>query len=107
MSYQDHLKTCPYCQKGLPTHKPTIFIKSASSYNKDKKPTIYVKSASAYNKQKKLGELGSIIGGTYASLSPWLQTKGASSEVVTRKPGPIEREVKLKELGKMIKGFVG
>ena len=66
-----------------------------------------MKSASAYNKQKKLGELGSIIRGTYASLSPWLQTKGASSEVVTRKPGPIEREVKLKELGKMIKGFVG
>jgi hypothetical protein len=32
------------------------------------------------------------------------QTKGAS---VVRKPGHIEREIKLKELGKMIKGFVG
>jgi hypothetical protein len=33
------------------------------------------------------------------------QTKGASE--VARKPGPIEREVKLRKLGKTIKGFVG
>jgi hypothetical protein len=99
--YEDHLKSCEYCQKGSPTHnKPTIYIKSASTYSKLSKPTIYVKSASAYNKQKKLGELGSIIRGTsYPSLEPMLQTKGAS-----RKPGPIEREVKLKELGKIIRG---
>jgi hypothetical protein len=30
------------------------------------------------------------------------RTKGASE--VTRKPGPIEREVKLRELGKIIRG---
>jgi hypothetical protein len=47
------------------------------------------------------------FGGLMRVCRLWLQTKGASSEVVTRKPGPIEREVKLKELGKMIKGFVG
>jgi hypothetical protein len=59
-----------------------------------------------HSKHKKLGELGSIIRGTsYADLSPWLQTKGASE--VARKPGPIEREVKLRELGRMIKSFVG
>jgi hypothetical protein len=34
---------------------------------------------------------------------PLFQTKGASE--VARKPGPIEREVKLKELGKMIGGL--
>jgi hypothetical protein len=92
MSYQDHLKTCSYCNKGL------------------LKPTIYVKSASSYNKQKKLTELGAIIKGTsYPSMEPMFLTKGASSSEVAaaraRKPGPIEREVKLRELGKMIKGL--
>jgi hypothetical protein len=73
------------------------------------KPTISVKSASSYGKRKRLGELAAIIKGTsYAGLSPWLRTKGASVSVVRnnpRKPGPIEREVKLKELGKMIRGL--
>ena len=45
MSFQDHLRSCNFCQKGLPTHKPTIYIKSASAYSKELKPTIYVKSA--------------------------------------------------------------
>ena len=109
--YEDHLKTCEHCQKGsqtqTQTHKPTIFIKSASSYSKDKKPTISIKSRSSYNKQKKLSELGAIIKGrSYPSVEPLFQPKGAS-KVAARKPGPIEREVKLKELGKMIKSFVG
>jgi hypothetical protein len=95
--YEDHLKACEYCQKGKGSSKPTISIKSAS-----------------YRKQKKLTELAAIIKGTsYPSLEPIpiFRTKAAS--VVgnniprTRKSGPIEREVKLKELGKMIKGFVG
>ena len=87
--YEDHLKTCEYCQKQ----------KGASSL----KPTIYVRSKSDYSKQKKLSELGAIIRGvSYPSLEPMFQTKGASD--VVRKPGPIEREVKLKELGKMIRG---
>ena len=86
--YEDHLKTCEYCQKQ----------KGASL-----KPTIYVRSKSDYSKQKKLSELGAIIRGvSYPSLEPMFQTKGASD--VVRKPGPIEREVKLKELGKMIRG---
>jgi hypothetical protein len=92
MSYQDHLKTCSYCSKGSQASKPTISIKSASSYNK----------------RKKLAELGAIIKGiSYPNLEsiPMFRTKGASE--VTRKPGPIEREVKLRELGKMIKSFVG
>ena len=45
------------------------------------KPTIYVKSASSYSKQKKLSELSAIIKGiSYPSLEsiPMFQTKGAS-----------------------------
>lgn len=100
--FSDHLKSCEYCQKGLPTHKLTIFIKSASAYRRESRPTIHIKRKSDYDRSKKLLNLGDIIKGTsYASLSPWLQTKGAS---VVRKPGPIEREVKLKALGKMVRG---
>jgi hypothetical protein len=90
--YEDHLKTCEYCQRGLQTQ----------THNK---PTISVKSASSYNRHKKLSELGAIIRGiSYPSLEPipMFRTKGASE--VTRKPGPIEREVKLRELGKIIRG---
>ena len=94
--FEEHLKTCEYCQKGSMTLKPTIFIKSASSYNKDKKPTIFVKSASSYRKERKLTELAAIVKGiSYPPISiPVFRTKGASE--VVRKPGPIEREVKLK-----------
>jgi hypothetical protein len=105
--YEDHLKTCEYCQKGSQTHKPTIFIKSASSYSKALKPTIYVKSASSYNRRRKMGELGAIIKGiSYPSLEsiPMFRTKGASEVARARKLGPIEREVKLKALGKMVRG---
>jgi arsenate reductase-like glutaredoxin family protein len=96
--FSDHLKTCDYCRNkkdSLTQHKPTITIKSASSYSK----------------QKKLSELGAIIKGiSYPSLESMFQTKGASivrnnDNPRPRKPGPIEREVKLKELGKMIKGL--
>ncbi|MGA9296743.1 MAG: hypothetical protein WA326_02330 [Nitrososphaeraceae archaeon] len=89
MSYEDHLKTCSYCRKG------------------SLKPTILIKSASSYNKRKRLAELGAIIKGiSYPGLEsiPMFRTKGASESLVARKPGPIEREVKLRELGKMIRG---
>jgi hypothetical protein len=84
MSYQDHLKTCSYCQK----EKGSLTQASASN----PKPTISIKSASSYRKQKKLSELGAIIKGTSTRLDTMQQTKGAS--VVRnnpRKPGPIER----------------
>jgi hypothetical protein len=90
MSYlENHLKSCDYCR------------------NKYNKPTIRIKSASSYSKHKKLGELGAIIKGiSYPSLEsiPVFQTKGASEVARKPKPGPIEREVKLKALGKMIRG---
>ena len=95
MSYQDHLKTCSYCRDSQP---------------QTRKVTVRIKSASSYTKHKKLGELGAIIKGiSYPGLEsiPMFRTKGASESLVARKPGPIEREVKLRELGKMIKSFVG
>ena len=94
MSFQDHLQSCDYCQKDI-GQKPTIRIKLASS-----KPTIHIRSKPEYIRHKKLGELGSIIRGTsYPSVEPVFQTKGASS-----RPGPIEREIKLRALGKMVRG---
>jgi hypothetical protein len=89
MSYQDHLKTCSYCNGNREPQKPTVRIKAASSYRRE----------------RKLSVLASIIKGiSYPSLEPipMFRTKGASE--VARKPGPIEREVKLKELGKLIRG---
>ena len=38
-------------------------------------------------------------------LGAMFRTKGASEVARKLRPGPIEREVKLKELGKMIKGL--
>ena len=98
--YEDHLKTCEYCQKGSQTHnKPTIFIKSASSYRKALKPTIYVKSASSYYKSRKLLELAAIIKGvSYPSISYVgnanfrTKTKGASSSEVASKKTWANRE---------------
>ena len=107
--YEDHLRSCSYCQKGS-SSKPTIRVKvkSASSYRKaSTKPTIFVKLASSYGTRKKLSELGAIIkGASYPSLEPIFLTKGASSSRnnIIRRPGPIEREVKLKELGKLVRG---
>ena len=64
-----------------------------------------VKSRSSYSKQKKLTELGAIIkGASYPPISIPARTKGASEVAGARKPGPIEREVKLRELGKIIRG---
>ena len=93
--YEDHLKSCSYCQKGSLSSKP--------------KPTISIKSASSYRRQKKLSELGAIIMGTsYPSLEPMFQTKTKGASEVDnkpRRPDYLERELKLRELGKMIRGY--
>jgi hypothetical protein len=94
MSYQDHYSQCPYCNKGLKS-KPTIRVKSASSCSNQKR------------KEKKLTELGAIIKGTsYPGVESIFRAKGASTMIErnTRIQGPIEKTVKLKELGKMIRG---
>jgi hypothetical protein len=89
MSYQDHFKTCRYCNKGLLS-----------------KPTITVKSASSGDKRRKLAELGAMIKGVKLESSSFqTKTKGASvAKNNFSQPGPIERAIKLKELSKMIRG---
>ena len=78
--YEDHLKTCEYCQKAG----------RISSSGQTHKPTITVKGASSYRKQKKLTELAAIIKGTsYPGLETMFRTKSA----------------KLKELGKLVRGL--
>jgi hypothetical protein len=95
--YQTNLKTCESCRNEY------------YSSIRGSKPTISVKSASSYSKQRKMAELAAIIKGiSYPSLEAInsFQTKGASEVARARKPrpGPIEREVKLKELGKLVRG---
>jgi hypothetical protein len=90
--YEDHLKSCSYCNKGL-LSKPTIRV---------------VKSASSTDKRRKLIELGHLIRGIP------IRTKGASkfdvnieSPMESRsksKPGTLEKAYKLKELRKLISG---
>jgi hypothetical protein len=84
------MKTCTYCNPGL-LSKP--------------KPTIRVKSASSCEKRRKLTELGAIIKGTsYPGVESVFRAKGASVIKKITRPGPIEREMKLRELAKMIRG---
>jgi thioredoxin-related protein len=104
--FSDHLKTCDYCRgtdkdrTETPKLKPTIKINMASKL----KPTIKIASSRSYQKKSKLAELAAMIKGTAGPsfIQSQPQPKGASSSV--RKPGYIERKIKLKELGKMIKG---
>ena len=78
MMYQDHLRTCGYCRNDL--------------------------------KAKKLTELGHMIRGTRPQPIP--ATKGASSSSSYSDPRPTlrrykvlsDKQRKLKELGKMIRG---
>jgi hypothetical protein len=86
MSYQDHFKVCSYCNKGLKS-----------------KPTITVKSASSYDKRRKLIELGHMIKGI-PTLTKGASYKGANYSKVNT-PWPLEKAYKLKELAKMIKGL--
>jgi hypothetical protein len=107
MSFQDHLKICSYCNS-----------------NKDPQPqkvTVSIKSASSYYNQKKLSDLAAIIKGTsYPGISylgvrtrangntrtkTKTKTKGASNTGnVPRKSGLLERQFKLKELARLIRG---
>ena len=87
MSFQDHLKTCSYCRKD------------------SQKVTVSIKSASSYYREKKLAGSCIIKGASYPPISiPVFRTKGASARKNIARPGPIEREVKLKALGWMVRG---
>ena len=86
MSSIDHLRTCEYCRR-------------IEYENVKDKPTIRVKGASSYNRTKNLSELAAIITGrSFGILSPTTETKGAS--VLCS-----DKNDKLKELGKMVKGL--
>jgi hypothetical protein len=94
----DRLKECPSCRKAW--------------YSKiSRESRGMIKAASSYY-QGKLKELGAIIKGTAKPISDYelekqrrqqINTKGAS--LTCSRYHPVEREVKLKELGKMIKGL--
>ena len=77
MSYQDHLRTCSYCDGNKDPNKVTIRIKSASSYRRE----------------KKLASLASIIKGvsypeiSYVGSFTKTKTKAASSVKVSEAKG--------------------
>jgi hypothetical protein len=84
MSYQDHFKTCPYCNKGLASAKPAIRVKSASSCEK----------------RKKLADLAAIITGRSYGIIPLPTTETNAASVVCE-----DKKAKLRELGKMIRSY--
>ena len=88
MSYQDHIKTCPDCQK-----------------RHNQKPTIRIKSAASRLKERKLSELGSIIRGDSYSY-PGISYVGVKKTNTTRTKGAsmYEKAAKLRELARLIRG---
>lgn len=88
MSYQEPC-TCSYCSK-------------------ERKPTIRIKAASSSDKRRKLTELGKLIRGTsYPGVENIFRAKAASfveNNIRTRRQGPIEKAIKLKELAKLVRG---
>jgi hypothetical protein len=82
--------------------------------------TVFIKAASSYIREKKLAELGALIRGvSYPGISyvgvkantnyntrTKTNAKGASNPQAQtqRKPDYLERQVKLKELSKLVRG---
>ena len=90
MSYQDHLATCSDCQKR-------------------QQPTIRVKSASSYRREKKLAELGALVSGiSYPGVLFVGEQKKAKTKIKAASSyssvSYIEKSHKLKELANMIRG---
>jgi hypothetical protein len=87
---------------------------SYCSNKENQKPTIRIKAASSYRRERKLSELASLITGTsYPRVSfvgekdNKTKTKGASSPDTGNLPTklvPLERQFKLKELARLISG---
>jgi hypothetical protein len=94
--YEDHLRTCDYCQRAGRT--------SSAAYGQTHhKPTIYVKSASSYYREKKLAELGAVIKGvSYPGIS-YVGVKKTNA-TKTKSASNVEKSQKLKELGKLVRG---
>jgi hypothetical protein len=89
---QDHLRTCSYCSERY-------------SRPQEQKPTVHVrtKAAPTRRRERALSELAAVISGlsytgiSYAGAIEKTKTKDASSQ--------LERQYKLKELGRMVKGL--
>ena len=81
MSFQDHLETCSDCQKR-------------------QKPTVRIKSASSYRRERKLSGLAALITGTSYPGVLFVGEKKAK----TKAASSIDKRQKLKELAKMIRG---
>jgi hypothetical protein len=92
MSFQDHLKTCPDCRE---------------KYSHSQKPTVRIKAASSYRREKKLAELMSVIKGvSYSGISYVGIKSNANTKTKAKGASNAERErqFKLKELGRMVRG---
>jgi hypothetical protein len=92
MSYQDHFRTCPYCNKGLLSSKPTVRVKSASSANI----------------RRKLAALGGLVkGASNSNYNPkdYFDFQNPMESRSKSRPGPLERAYKLKELSKLIRDY--
>ena len=97
MSYQDHLMTCSYCN-GNSTHNP-------------QKPTVRIKAGSNYRRERKLSELASIIRGvsypgiSYVGIRKTNSNTRTKTKAASAMASSAERQFKLKELGRMVKGL--
>ena len=85
--------------------------KNSLLQQQNQKPTVRIKAASGYRRERKLSELASIIKGvSYPGISyagkKKTKTKGASyTGNLPIKLVPLERQFKLKELGRLIRGL--
>lgn len=93
--FQEHIKSCDFCSK-----------KYASENENRIKPTVRIKAASSYYKDKKLSGLAAIIKGlsypeiSYVDVRKTNPTKSKGASSISN----VEKSQKLKELGKLIRG---
>jgi proline racemase len=90
MTFQDHLRTYSYCRKD------------------SQKVTVSIKSAPSYYREKKLAELGAVIKGiSYPGISYVGVNKSNANTTKTRSASNayVERQFKLKELGRIVRGL--
>lgn len=94
MTFQDHLQTCSDCRE---------------RYSQSQKPTVRIKGASSYRRERKLSELASVIKGiSYPGISYVGAVVKANANFITKTKGAstqLEKQFKLKELGRMVRGL--
>gem|GEM_PF-1741044 len=81
------------------------------SQQQTQKPTVRIKAASSYRREGKLSELASIVKGVsystilYPSLKTCANSNNKTKTNVKGASSQLERQFKLKELGKLIRGI--